>query len=201
MPAWTATAKGLTASALVAAASLWATSASATLIGDEVGCTATFDIPTLVCSPSAAIVGAGSEFGLGESISSVAIDIDVGAETIAFTALDDIDFFVGDALSFSSLNWTDDPSGILSGVTLTAFAGVTGLEQGDISFGPDSITIDLALTDWSPGATATLSLETTDGSATVIPLPASAPLLLFTLAAAYVAKRRSSPGVSARAPA
>ena len=132
-------------------------SANASLIGDTVSCSVTgggsFD-----CTPSSAVVGAGTEFGVGNSSFPNAIGVDLGAASV------DLLFNFTGNLNRTIINLTDldwvGAKGFLTGATLDSTSRIIGLSQSDLTTGPDSLIIDLRGTRFLRNATASISLQT-----------------------------------------
>jgi hypothetical protein len=126
--------------------------AQASLIGDTV----TFGgfLPT----PPAASVGAGVEsilkldFGLGVVLDLLSVDVD--AYSVTWTSLG-TRIFGGGTLTLADLDFAGFPGGIV-GVDF-AVAGVTGFGAADFGFTADSLSVDIADTEWSPGGTLTVT--------------------------------------------
>ena len=80
-------------------------------------------------------------------------------------------------LSFTSLDWLDDPTGILVGATLVD-TNVPRLTQEDFTVGDHQLDILLALTEWNPNSFVEIELITDH---TVVGLPAPMSLALFAI--------------------
>ena len=123
--------------------------AQATLTGDPF--TLTSQQAVAPCNPSCMdndTVGAGAEFfaGDGSNIGTFFTNfgptstIDVGASSITFF----FDFGHAPTYTFTNLNWTDDPSGVIVSVSSTLLFGtLPGMNNPAVSSTADSVTVQL----------------------------------------------------------
>lgn len=155
-------------SALVAALVVAAGPSSASLIGDSVGATITGG--TLPLSPATAtVVDPGVEFqgsfgGFGNPLS-----LDFSGTSATLKWLEDFPFiFSTDFLTLTDLDFAGAPGG-LTGVTVTASG--SGLDNSDITFTADSVTVDLRNWDVSEFGSAVFTFSTATGAP--VPEPGS----------------------------
>jgi hypothetical protein len=125
------------------------------------------------CSPTSATVGAGAEFSLlllGDPFFAV----DLGSETIKLTLISSgsLGMGAGEVLTLSDLDWLPTP-GMIVGFTLD-FSDSSDFTASDISFGPDSVTMVLNGSSWSPGQMAQITLDVSH-----VPEPAVLVLLVI----------------------
>ncbi|MEO0957745.1 MAG: hypothetical protein AAFY66_04655 [Pseudomonadota bacterium] len=160
--------------------------ATATLIGDEVFCVA--DATTGADCDNSAIVGGGIEFEITQGAPET-ITVDFSGDSVFFFVLEDIDLN-GGTVTFSSLDWVDNPAGELIGITnFTSDFNPNGeaVTAGDVVTSSNAFTITfpdgVILIDDSFG----FDLVTTDA----IPLPPAAALLLAGLGGFVLLRRRT----------
>src|SRR5450432_2091319 len=160
---------------LASAALALTSSASATLIGDTVTCSAAGG--QLGCDTSSAVVGAGIEFSLVDNLflpPTILLYIDIGASSISIT-LPPPSFITGFGASRSlTLASLDDSLGDILGIANFATAGTHGVTESDISFTAHSITFDLSNDSWNNelASPATASFDLVVGT-TSVPEPAT----------------------------
>jgi hypothetical protein len=175
-------------------------SANASLIGDVVTCAGS---GLLRCAPlggasdgttfdATAPVGAGAEFSINNLNEINIFEVDLDADTITIsTPVFGPDLSGFGPISFTDLDWLPVPGQIvgLSLVTSGISTSVQGSTDGtsltidDLSFGDDFVTIDMSHTNWTPGAFATITLDT-------IHAPEPASLALLALGVLGVGWRR-----------
>ena len=173
--------------------------AQASLIGDEVDFS--FQSPGLPQNNRSdfdeTVVDPGVEFTI-DFDSTDTIAVDVKAESIVLTMLDDSSFFVNEFLTISDLHWVNDPTGEV--VDFTVSGGFSDFDlpgapggQPNVSL-PDGHSVRLDFNSNSPnelgflkGDTFTIHLITNHRD---IPEPTSAVLLGFGGLAAFLSARR-----------
>jgi hypothetical protein len=163
------------ASALLAITS--AMPAQASLIGDTVNCTSE-SAPGFVlnCNPSSAQIGVGEEFVVSGFLDDLfSIDLSERSVTIRGLLPSGVIFLQGDRVTIGDLDWIGDPSATLVGIKNFSSTILAGAEASDIAVGPDSLSIDLDLWDIATDEIVSFDLVK---KTTVVPLPASAFLLL-----------------------
>ncbi len=182
-----------TAALAVALATGVAPQASASLVGDTVSCTAEFasDEFPLFCSPGSAVVTQdGVEFVLQSVEGPMTfnlVDVDPGAASITIENVlpGAIDFFAGDGVTLSDLDWVDDPSAVILGIS--NFTSNIGAVSSIVSSGPHRVTVDLSDLRFTENGFLSFDLVT---GASAIPLPPTALLLVGGLAGIGWVKRR-----------
>ena len=149
--------------------------ARATLLGAEVGCQF---LPSQ-CDPNSAIVNNGPdpEFTLFTTLTTGArfdlFDVDVSDSEIQIISLFNGGITAGVSFFFDDLIWTDDPTGVISGVSLITTNANLG--PANLSFTDHSVRLThLTTTSYSLGETVTLQLDTDHGgNVGVVPVPAA----------------------------
>jgi hypothetical protein len=123
---------------------VFATCASASLLGDTVGCAGTGAPGIWLCNPtSATVVSPGAEFTIQElGIGNVfAIDIDADMITISLgSSITGITFAPNADLGFA-LSSLDDSNGPLQGFSLALLGNVQGFTTSAVSLAADSIAV------------------------------------------------------------
>jgi len=137
------------------------TNASAILIGDEV----TFRFTDLagrnVSDSEVAVGGSGPELVLdifGNRARFFNADVEASQIMIGYSGFPTAFASGQETLTFESVDWIDDPTGFIIGVTLDNTT-VSGLTQSDITFGPHTITLDITGLTWQAGDKALLSID------------------------------------------
>lgn len=177
--------------------------AFATLIGDEVSCELSGAQigpvgEPFFCNPSTAIASEGFEFTISydpdSPDTSILLLVDILSSSIEIS----FPFGPGNAAEFStgelilgSLNWVDFPDAEITGFELD-IVNVEGLQEADITTGPDFVTIDMTDTRWftdsgSVTGRATITLETNHAA---VPEPTTLALLGIGLAGIGFARKK-----------
>jgi hypothetical protein len=120
------------------------------------------------------VVGAGVDFQL-DLTGGPFFNIDIGASSFSMTNLFSLRAGAGEMLTISSLDWVDNPNGILVGID-NFFTNATGVEPSDITVGDHSIVFNFNDTSWGVGQILSFDLVTNHD----IPEPAT--LALFAIA-------------------
>ena len=153
-------------------------SANATLIGDQIEFQGFFpDLGTPLAGFNLivnVVDGTGDEFVFGVSTTNVESGSVIFTLSTGFATGDDCN-----CIQITSMDWVGDPSGIISGITLSSNT-ITGFTTANVttsavSGGPSEILINVAdLTGVTATGSVTINLQTTDRE---IPEPGS--LALF----------------------
>ena len=162
----------------------FAGAAQATLIGDEVGCNITGGGSFSCDTANNTVVDPGVEFFVG---GGQFISVDISAASVALNFLN-TGSLGGTIINLTDLDWVGMPLGEITGIELTSNSGVNGLTAGDLSFGAHNISINLIGTNFSQGATALISLATSQH----VPEPATLGLLGLGLAGLGLARRKKA---------
>lgn len=162
-----------------------ATSANATLIGDEVTCSidGLGNGEFYNCSTTTETVGAGSEFDI-ERRGDPRWAIDIDADSITYSLLTSAVSAAPDAIILSGLDWVGMPMGEIIGIEFSQTG--TNLTAAASSFTADSVTLNLSGI-WQANSFVAIDLITSDA------LPEPGTLALFGLGLAglgLVARRR-----------
>ena len=121
-----------------------ASSAGATLIGDEVSCYITA-VATLTCDDPSEVVNGSPEFLLEDGGEIAVFEVDIGASTVTLSYLLNPNFTVGTVtLELTSLDWVG-LVGEIFGFSIVN-EGIMDLEMADITTGPHSLTLEM--TGW-----------------------------------------------------
>ena len=141
----------------------------ATLIGDSV------DLTASGCGPCTEIVVEGGAPEFSFSGGTFSINVEESSFEVAYVPpTGGTGFGFGNFLTLSSLNWVNDPTGIITGLTLTN-NGVSGLSASNLSFTDNSVTVDLGSTGWGPADNILVDLQTFHPAA----VPAPSAMLLM----------------------
>lgn len=144
--------------------------ASGSLVLDEV--TATFfSFGNIVEDASTFVVqgGAGPEASL-DADGGDFFDINIEAETISISSRGPSDTFgffgSGARIVFESLDWVNDPTGVLVGAELESTSNLTGLSDSDLTVIDDhTLSVSISGIRWSndPTSVAVIGLQTSHG--------------------------------------
>ena len=102
------------------------------------------------------------------------LDVDLDADSITMLATRGLTAGAGEFVTFSSLDWVNDPSGEIVGFELEN-GGVTGLDAGDITTTAHTVEFDFNGTGWNPGDFVKITLQVDHD--VPVPEPASVALL------------------------
>jgi hypothetical protein len=123
---------------------LLAVTASASLLGDTVDCTATGGLPGWDCFPtSATVISPGAEFNLRQLGIGNELQLDVDSDTVTISlgsSIAGIEFGPIAGLGFT-LSDLDDSNGPLLGFSLALFGNVLGFNTSAISLSGDSVSV------------------------------------------------------------
>ncbi|MEM7499739.1 MAG: VPLPA-CTERM sorting domain-containing protein [Pseudomonadota bacterium] len=156
--------------------------AQASLIGDTVFCVA--DMTTAADCDNSAVIGAGSEFDITQGDPET-IAVDFFADSVRFFVEEDINLN-GGTVTFSDLNWVDNPAGQLVGIANFTSSGGVNVTAADIMTMSNGFTVtfpnDVILID----SFFEFDLVTTDA----VPLPPAMLLMMAGLAGFALVARR-----------
>ncbi|MEL6575536.1 MAG: VPLPA-CTERM sorting domain-containing protein [Pseudomonadota bacterium] len=159
--------------------------AQATLIGDEVFCVA--DATTAADCDNSAVVGGGVEFEITQGDPET-ITVDFSGDSVSFFVVEDIDLN-GGTVTFSDLNWVDNPAGELVGITnfVGSFGNGAVVSAANIATAANAFTITFPSGVILIESTFAFDLVTTDA----VPLPPGIALLLAGIAGIALMRRRA----------
>jgi hypothetical protein len=157
--------------------------ASAQSIGDTVTCSIT-GIGTFGCANATAVVGAGTEFRIGNAPSYSFLGADFGQNLLYIDALAD------STLGNTILNFSDATSPFTSYLLLSS-SGFAGFDASDISLVGGVLSLDLRGTTNTQGGRIALQLNG------AVPEPATWAMMLLGFGAiGMVARRRRTQALS-----
>lgn len=131
----------------------------------------------LTATPLLAVIGSGVEFHTAIGIPFLAIDI--GAETVTYTALSSIRLGLVRSITLGGLAFTPAVAGI-SGIDVMVGGGITGIGATNFSVTGDTLRFDVTTATFLEGASIVVGLATAPNPAAV-PEPGSLGLLLAGL--------------------
>ena len=162
--------------------------AHASLIGDRFDCHNSFNFlqPGNVCETtfsgsSDVLIGAGIEI----TTDNFQVDIDAASITMTNVGQSDQGFnpVTPNTIEFTSLDWVDDPSAVISGFSLET--DVSGFNAGDVTIFDHGVTVFVNET-WQSGGFIRVNLETSRA----LPAPSTLALFAVGLAGISVTSRR-----------
>jgi hypothetical protein len=155
-------------------------SARATLIGDTVTCSSNFT----TCSPTSAVVGGGTEFQFNSGLFVVDLASNQSDSFIKISSLSSFTFGANGTITIGDI---DDSGGNIVGITsVSASAGISGIDASDISFTAHTVSFNLANSAWTANQGLTVQLAVRPAA---VPEPGSLALVAIALAGIGFSRR------------
>jgi hypothetical protein len=156
-------------------------SARAMLIGDTVTCSSAFT----TCSPTSAVVAGGAEFQFNSGLFVVDIADNIGDPFIKISSLSSFTFGANGTITIGDI---DDSGGNIVGITsVSASAGISGIDASDISFTAHTVSFNLANSVWTSNQGLTVQLAVRPAA---VPEPGSLALVALALAGIGFSRRK-----------
>lgn len=182
------------------------TTAQASLIGQTgIGCVPVDLGRAYVCNTAQSPVGIGHEFELIATQNTPSFTVDIGEDMDGRATVEIMQTFPGFStqgqftdfeFSLTDLIWLfptggNDPDSEITGLALSVGAGVSGMEDSDLTHTEDSLTINFVGSSWQQQSSILITLGTNHNP---IATPEPGALALFGLGLAglgYLRRRRS----------